>query len=251
MWPAFGSDGLALPFTAQEGQSGLVLDVATGTIEPLGVDFDLAVSADGSTTVGFVGNAWSLWNLEGIGVTYCDPVANTSGCIARILARGSDHVADGEFALVDDRLPANVFGMFVASLTPSLTASVPGNPSPLCLGGSITRFNRPGEILSSGEAGAFALEIDLSSIPSANAARPWRRAIHSTSRPGSAKTAVRRPPISRTPSLCRSCDATCARCSASSLRAHFGRTWRVGNPSCRISRGQGPRLQADLCWAPG
>ncbi|MEL6908044.1 MAG: hypothetical protein AAFP22_21730, partial [Planctomycetota bacterium] len=35
----------------------------------------------------------------------------------------------------------------------------------LCLGGNVGRFNAPGQILSSGLGGAFALTVDLGAIP--------------------------------------------------------------------------------------
>ncbi|MEL6713164.1 MAG: hypothetical protein AAFP86_05285, partial [Planctomycetota bacterium] len=74
----------------------------------------------------------------------------------------------GSLTLGAEGLPPNVFGIFVCSRE---TGSVQiGMGGVLLLGGSvgggtIGRFNAPGQILSSGTEGRFELAVDTSQIP--------------------------------------------------------------------------------------
>lgn len=109
------------------------------------------------------------WIATGIGTPYCTVNPNTSGLPAALGGGGSINAADNEFFLIASDLPPNQFGFFVNSnmqgFVPNIGANGQGN---LCLGGTIGRFNRPGEILFSGPAGSFTLDVDLTEIPRAS-----------------------------------------------------------------------------------
>ena len=103
-----------------------------------------------------------------IGVEACAASAlNSIGCQARMSAVGSSRIADGDFTLRADGVPAGAFGMFLAGRSfdevPLATSA-----GPLCLGGAIGRFSLPGQIVQSSSAGSFALSIDLTALPQPN-----------------------------------------------------------------------------------
>ncbi len=103
---------------------------------------------------------------EAIGTSYCTPaVVNSSGDSAEILALGSELVADNDLLLVAKGMPTNKFGYFLAGLTQGFVPQPPGSQGNLCLGGQIARFAK--QIQSSGLSGAFTIQVDLTSIPTA------------------------------------------------------------------------------------
>ncbi|MEL6429361.1 MAG: right-handed parallel beta-helix repeat-containing protein [Planctomycetota bacterium] len=94
----------------------------------------------------------------------CEAVPNSTGRSGRIRATGSLDVADLDLTLRAEDLPPQQFGIFLASRRAGL-APMAGGLGTLCLGGNVGRFNAPGQILSSGLGGAFALTVDLGAIP--------------------------------------------------------------------------------------
>ena len=133
-----------------------------------------------SAYVGFTGSgggnprnhdieSWSFASAGGIGMNYCMAAANSTGSASSMAASGSLAVVDNNFTLAANGLPTNQFGIFVASMTQGFVPGTNGTSNGnLCLGGAIGRFSRPGEILSSGSAGVFALPVDLTSVPLGN-----------------------------------------------------------------------------------
>ena len=101
-----------------------------------------------------------------IGSSICDPAApNSTGIPAVLSATGFTLVALNQVTLEAANLPPNVFGFFLASQTQGMPQPPSGSQGTLCLAGSIGRFIGPGQIMNSGQAGAFALPIDLTQIP--------------------------------------------------------------------------------------
>ena len=100
------------------------------------------------------------------GLRYCgDAVPNSSGCVSRLDATGSDLVADNQLTLAASGLPTSVFGFFLVAPTTGLVFQPPGSRGVLCLGGSIGRFVGPGQIQSSGVNGTIRLDVDLQALP--------------------------------------------------------------------------------------
>ena len=91
---------------------------------------------------------------------------NSSGAFGRLQAVGSAFAGDDNTTLYADRLPA---GQTVLFLNASATAFVPnpgGSAGDLCLGGSISRYARPGELRTSDAQGRATLTLDLENTPS-------------------------------------------------------------------------------------
>ncbi len=99
-----------------------------------------------------------------IGELYCDPaVANSSGLPGTLSASGSDVASDNDFTVTASQLPQNQFTLFLASPTQGLAQNPGGSQGNLCLGGQIGRFRT--QVGSTGSAGAFSIQVDLSAIP--------------------------------------------------------------------------------------
>ncbi|MEM6570219.1 MAG: hypothetical protein AAF957_17545 [Planctomycetota bacterium] len=100
-----------------------------------------------------------------IGTEYCSPVPNSTGDTGRLAVFGSEVAADDDITLVGYELPQSAFGFFLASRTQGLVNQPGGSQGVLCLGGEIGRYVGPGQILNSGAAGLFSLELDLAQTP--------------------------------------------------------------------------------------
>lgn len=107
-----------------------------------------------------------FWNATGIGTPYCQTNPNSTGLPATLMGGGSSNALENDFVLIAEALPPNQFGFFVNSnqtgFVPNIGTNGSGN---LCLSGAIGRFNRPSEILFSGAAGTFSLDVDLTDFP--------------------------------------------------------------------------------------
>lgn len=109
----------------------------------------------------------------------CVAVPNSTGQIGRLFARGSADISAASFSLRGDQLPAGQFAMFLASRQLGALVAV-GGPGTLCLGGSVGRFNQPGQIQPVNADGTIQLPVDLARIPQPSsfvAAQPgetWR-----------------------------------------------------------------------------
>ncbi|MEE8469112.1 MAG: hypothetical protein V3T22_11695, partial [Planctomycetota bacterium] len=101
-----------------------------------------------------------------VGSSYCGPAApNSSGASAKVLATGSDFASDNDVVLTATELPPNQPGFFLTSQTQGFTPNPGGSDGNLCLGGSIGRYTRPGEVSNSGVGGTISLWLDLSNTP--------------------------------------------------------------------------------------
>jgi hypothetical protein len=108
-----------------------------------------------------------------IGANYCAPaVPNSTGVGATLDALGSTLVAESDVLLSAADLPQNSFGVFLASRTQGVFPGYNGSQGTLCLGGAVGFFARPGEVQNAGAVGAFALALDLTSLPTPTGAVP-------------------------------------------------------------------------------
>lgn len=90
---------------------------------------------------------------------------NSSGQPAVLEAYGAAALADRSLRLRVSALPQRTFGLFLASLTPGLVPAFGGGGGTLCLGGSIGRFDRPGEVRNGGLFGRASLSLNLDALP--------------------------------------------------------------------------------------
>lgn len=103
--------------------------------------------------------------LEIVGTTYCGtPVANSTGQPGSAFGSGSLMSGANDFTLHARQLPTSKIGIFLVSPNQGFVTSVPDSVGTLCLGASIGRFNRPGQILVTSQAGTASLAIDLDEI---------------------------------------------------------------------------------------
>ena len=100
-----------------------------------------------------------------VGTNYCTPNVNSTGATGSISAVGSRIASANDITLEASSLPASSFGFFLTSTSQGAVANPGGSAGVLCLSGAIGRYVGPGQILSSGSAGSFSLEIDLGAIP--------------------------------------------------------------------------------------
>lgn len=149
----FDVAGLLAPRT---GGGAFVAGLATGVLVP--------------GAVAGQDNAW-LAALDGVRAErVCGPaVVNSTGLPARLDAIGSNVASKNQLTLIASRLPAQQFGMFIASMTEGLTPMVGGGAGTLCLGGTVGRFapNVGYALANSGPDGTVEYGIDLTRIPQA------------------------------------------------------------------------------------
>lgn len=98
-----------------------------------------------------------------IGTNFCTANANSTGSPSAIGAVGSTDVALNDVTLQVSGLPANQFGLFITSQTPTFVANAGGSNGNLCIGGSLGRFNSA--LVNSGPAGTASLVVDLTAVP--------------------------------------------------------------------------------------
>jgi hypothetical protein len=103
-----------------------------------------------------------------LGSQYCEAALNSTGASAWIAARGMNWGAGRDIFLDATEMPTQAFGHFLVSNTSGFVVNPGGSQGNLCLQGAVGRFNRPGEIMSSGAAGEFSLDVDTSVLPSPN-----------------------------------------------------------------------------------
>jgi hypothetical protein len=80
-------------------------------------------------------------------------------------AVGSPRRAVNAFQLQLRRLDPGTLAMFLTSQAPGFVTQPGGSLGTLCLGGSVGRFNRPGEAQFAGAHGTVSLDVDLGEIP--------------------------------------------------------------------------------------
>lgn len=102
-----------------------------------------------------------------IGTIFCPGNVNSTGAASVMSATGSTDVAQNDVTLTVDGLPANQFGLFITSQTPTLVSNPGGSNGDLCIGGSLGRFNS--NLVNSGATGDVSIALDLTAIPNSNA----------------------------------------------------------------------------------
>ncbi|MFT5048970.1 MAG: polyhydroxybutyrate depolymerase [Chlamydiales bacterium] len=95
----------------------------------------------------------------GLGASYCVAAPNSAGDGARIAGLGSDVVADGDFTLIVEGLPASVFGLFFFG--PNAIQS-PFGDGFRCVGGSTQRLY---PLTRANDFGTAARSVNLIAAP--------------------------------------------------------------------------------------
>jgi hypothetical protein len=98
-----------------------------------------------------------------LGSNSCVAAPNSTGLPARISAHGDDRAAANALLLRASQLPQHAAGYFLTSRTTGFMANPGGSQGNLCLGGPIGRY--AGNVLHSGSAGRFELQLDLAHMP--------------------------------------------------------------------------------------
>ncbi|MEZ6017279.1 MAG: hypothetical protein R3F49_19350 [Planctomycetota bacterium] len=101
-----------------------------------------------------------------IGTNYCSANVNSTGTTGVATALGSSLIANNNVQARASSLPANVFGFFITSRTQGFVANPGGSSGNLCLAGAIGRYLQ--QIQSSGAAGEFTINIDVTAMPAPN-----------------------------------------------------------------------------------
>jgi hypothetical protein len=115
-----------------------------------------------------------------IGTNYCNQATNSSGQIGRMLAYGSNFVADNNVTLVACDLPQNEFGYFLVSSAPDfvdLPAALSNGDLCLQTGPDLGRYGSASQLSFSGPEGMISLVIDLDAIPTATGVPPLTAAM--------------------------------------------------------------------------
>lgn len=125
---------------------------------------DLDSDSDAEVVIGSAFSFYSVENLSaevaGSAPTIClVGEENSIGFRGTIRALGSSMIAGAGFELVASRIPPGQFGMFLGSQTLTAPDPISGSFGNLCLGGSIGRYDGPGQIGSSGPMGEFRLSL--------------------------------------------------------------------------------------------
>lgn len=129
----------------------------------------LGISGDGQVIYGvsrFSPNSRRAvrWLASPLGQTVCASTVNSSECHGTLRIRGSLVASQNNLTLTASSLPVNSFGVFLASQTAADVVAA-GSAGRLCLGGPLSIYRGPGQILDSGAAGEITLTLDLAAIP--------------------------------------------------------------------------------------
>lgn len=133
------------------------------------------VSSDGSVALLhpaelFMNRRTVVWRKDdSLGQSICGPsVPHSGGTSASMELRGTNQIGTGPLVLRAEALPAQTFGLFIASTQSGFVPGAGQSQGVLCLGGHIGRFAGPGQVQSSGSAGAFQLEVAVDALPRPN-----------------------------------------------------------------------------------
>jgi hypothetical protein len=147
--------------TAQELQSAGVVPSATTRVRFIAND-DNPQSIVEAAVDGVVFGSVSC-DPTAIGSSYCMATANSTGATATIRANGDLAVVANDVLLTAEQLPISTVGYFLVAPNQGFVPNAGGSAGNLCLGAPIGRY--AGNVLGSGASGAFALQIDLTSLP--------------------------------------------------------------------------------------
>ena len=158
---------------------GLIVDEVPNS------DSEIAMSDDGNLAileVVLMGGADAVFLAElvptgPIGTNYCGPAnLNSSGMDAIISAEGAEDVSYNNVRLDAAQMATNQFGYFINSMSQGFS-SPPGSQGNLCVSGQIGRHTA--DVMSTGAAGEFSLQLDLTMVPTpggnvaVNAGETW------------------------------------------------------------------------------
>ncbi len=108
------------------------------------------------------------------GIACAPAVPNSTGVAARIGVRGSQRIEQNDVQLFAGSMPAQSFGLFLASFDTTPPVITPGSVGRLCLGLPIARLTNGSQLLPTGPSGSFSLSLDLNSMPGLTLAG-WQR----------------------------------------------------------------------------
>jgi len=99
-----------------------------------------------------------------LGANYCGPAnLNSSGGAAAVAGWGQPEVAFNELTLTATGMPAGETGYFLVAEGAGFKSLPGGSQGNLCLSGKMGRF--VGQVASTGSAGEFSIDVDLSALP--------------------------------------------------------------------------------------
>ncbi len=125
-------------------------------------DVDLILDASGVLILR-EGNATQ--DAGGPPVFACFNVAeNSTGCMGSLRAFGTPSTTSTDLELFASALPSGQFGMFIGSSSITQSMRPAGSAGFLCLGGSIGRYDGPGQIGSTGPSGTLRLSLDPTAL---------------------------------------------------------------------------------------
>lgn len=103
--------------------------------------------------------------VDGIGDAFCLSPQNSTGQRGRTVVDGDPVAANNSVVLRARDVPPGQFGIFITSESIGNVPGVGGGMGRLCLGGTIGRFQGPGQIVQVDPAGETSLPIDLTALP--------------------------------------------------------------------------------------
>ena len=149
-------DANGIPDSCDLAAGGADCD-ADGVLDSCQISADLTLDLNGNGV---------LDACEAIGLNYCTPaISNSRGGPAEIFALGLPVAASNDLTLYLRGLPLDTFAMFLTSQSQGYAFPIPGSQGALCVVGLPGRFNRHGQILSSGFSGTLRFVVNLGSIP--------------------------------------------------------------------------------------
>lgn len=164
VWPGAPQGGFSAPVTVASPVAGLI---AASDLDEDG-DIDLLSASP------FNGLGRPVWRLDGqarsrAGVNVCGPAnPNSTGMPARMIGFGDASPTSADLELRTVGVPPGAFGIYAVSTTVTPATPIAGSAGNLCLGGSVGRYDAPGQVLSAGSGGTFSLAIDPAAIEQPN-----------------------------------------------------------------------------------
>ncbi len=102
---------------------------------------------------------------EALGLQYCSPgIPNSTGLPGSLVLLGNNAVSQNDFQIGARSLPANSFGLFIASPAQSVATTPAGSQGNLCLAMNFG-VGVGGGVLRSGAGGTFFGTVDLNAMP--------------------------------------------------------------------------------------
>jgi len=153
-------NGGATPTVALGPQS-----VARNNADPNGA---LSTDQRGVLRAGPVRDRGAFERSEGVAPTLCVTASNSTGVPGRLAVTGDLSAAGSPVALTAYDLPSGSTCIFLCARALQWTPTPGGSQGNLCLGGAIGRFQRPGEIGTTSNAGVYGLAFGVATLPQPN-----------------------------------------------------------------------------------